>query len=210
MVKAIFWDNDGILVNTEELYFQANREIFSAIGIILTKERFIDFFLIQGKGAWHLAAERGFTKTEIEELRTKRNNLYSKLLSETKLLIDGAADVVSRLHGKYKMGLVTSCRRNHLEVIHANTSLLKYFNFIITSDECNKTKPDPAPYLMALEISGFKKDECIVIEDSERGLLSASAAGLKCIVIPTELTRNGNFKNAYRVLGNIQEVLTIL
>jgi HAD superfamily hydrolase (TIGR01509 family) len=210
MIKAIFWDNDGILVNTEELYFKSNREIFSSIGITLTKEIFIEFFLVQGKGAWHLAAEKGFTKTEIEELRTKRNKRYSELLSQGNLLIEGAAEVLGKLNGKYKMGLVTSSRRNHLELIHYNTGLLNYFDFIITSDECSKTKPDPAPYLLAVEKSGFKKEECIVIEDSERGLLAASSAGLKCILIPTELTRNGSFKNAYKVLGNIQEILTIL
>jgi HAD superfamily hydrolase (TIGR01509 family) len=210
MIKAIFWDNDGILVNTEELYFNANRQIFSTIGITLTKEKFIEFFLVQGKGAWHLAEEKGFNINEIEILRQKRNELYTDMLHKGNLLLDGASDVLSMLHDKYKMGLVTSCRRNHLEVIHKNTELLKYFDFIITSDECKITKPDPAPYLMAVEKSGLKKEECIVIEDSERGLLAASAAGLKCIVIPTSLTRNGNFKNAFMILKNIKEVLQIL
>jgi HAD superfamily hydrolase (TIGR01509 family) len=166
--------------------------------------------LVQGKGAWHLAEEKGFNINEIEILRQKRNELYTDMLHKGNLLLDGASDVLSMLHDKYKMGLVTSCRRNHLEVIHKNTELLKYFDFIITSDECKITKPDPAPYLMAVEKSGLKKEECIVIEDSERGLLAASAAGLKCIVIPTSLTRNGNFKNAFMIIKNIKEVLQIL
>jgi len=210
MIKAIFWDNDGVLVNTEELYFKANRQILSTIGIKLTKEKFIEFFLIQGRGAWHLAEEKGLIKNEIEILRQKRNNLYIEMLLNGNLIIKGVAGVLSRLQVKYRMGLVTSCRRNHMEVIHKNTALLKYFDFIITSDECKITKPDPAPYLMAVEKSGLKKEECIVIEDSERGLLAASAAGLKCIVIPTGLTRGGNFKNAFMILNNIEEVLQIL
>ncbi len=210
MIKAIFWDNDGILVNTEELYFKANRQILSTIGITITKEKFIQFFLIQGRGAWHLAEEKGITKNEIEALRQKRNKLYTEMLLNGNLIIKDVPGVLSRLGAKYKMGLVTSCRRNHLEVIHKNTELLKYFDFIITSDECKITKPDPAPYLMAVEKSGLKKEECIVIEDSERGLLAASAAELKCIVIPTSLTRNGNFKNAFMILKNIKEVLQIL
>lgn len=210
MIKAIFWDNDGVLVNTEELYFKANRQILSTIGIKLTKEKFIEFFLIQGRGAWHLAEEKGFSKNEIEILRQKRNELYTDLLHKGNLLIDGVSDVLKLLHGKYKMGLVTSCRRNHLEVIHKNTGLLKYFDFIITSDECKITKPDPAPYLLAVQTSGFKKEECIAIEDSERGLLAAAAAGLKCIVIPTELTKNCKFENAYKMLKGIHEILKIL
>jgi HAD superfamily hydrolase (TIGR01509 family) len=210
MIKAVFWDNDGILVNTEELYFKANRQILSAIGITLTRENFIEFFLIQGRGAWHLAEEKGITENGIEALRQKRNHLYTGMLCNGNLIIKGVPGVLSRLGAKYKMALVTSCRNSHLEVIHKNTGLLKYFDFIITSDECKITKPDPAPYLMAVEKSELKKEECIVIEDSERGLLAATAAGLKCIVIPTGLTRNGNFKNAYMILKNIKEILQIL
>jgi HAD superfamily hydrolase (TIGR01509 family) len=210
MIKAIFWDNDGVLVNTENLYFEANRRILSAIGIPLTRENFIQFFLIRGKGAWHLAEQKGFTKDEIEVLRQKRNILYTEMLSKGNLIFNGVQNVLKDLHVKYKMALVTSCRAHHLEVIHKSTGLLKYFNFIITSDECNRTKPDPAPYLMALGKSGFNKEECIVIEDSERGLLAATAAGLKCIVIPTELTKNGNFKAAFKVLKKIEELRNIL
>ena len=125
------------------------------------------------------------------------------MLYNGNLIIKDVPGALSRLRPKYKMGLVTSCRRNHLEVIHKNTELLKYFDFIITSDECKITKPDPAPYLLAVEKSGFKKEECIAIEDSERGLLAASAAGLKCIIIPTGLTQDGNFNNAFVILKNI-------
>ena len=139
MIKAIFWDNDGILVNTEELYFKTNRQILSTIGITLTKEKFIQFFLIQGRGAWHLAEKKGITKDEIEALRQKRNHLYTDMLCNGNLIIKEVPDVLSRLRIKYKMGLVTSCRRNHLEIIHKNTELLKYFDFIITSDECKIT-----------------------------------------------------------------------
>ena len=63
---------------------------------------------------------------------------------------------------------------------------------------------------MAVEKSGLKKEECIVIEDSERGLLAASAAGLKCIVIPTGLTQDGNFRNAFMIFKDIKEILQIL
>ena len=51
MIKAIFWDNDGILVDTERLYFLATQRVLATVGVSLTKEQYIELFLVQGKGA---------------------------------------------------------------------------------------------------------------------------------------------------------------
>lgn len=108
------------------------------------------------------------------------------------------------------MGIVTSSRKEHFEIIHRSSGLLKYFDFFLTGEHYTKFKPNPEPYLLAVERSGCKKEECLAIEDSERGLTSAKSAGIYCYVIPTELTRGGNFSSADKVLGNIKEIITEL
>jgi HAD superfamily hydrolase (TIGR01509 family) len=210
MIKAIFWDNDGILVDTEHLYFLATKQTLAVTGIELTEEQYLDLFLVQSKGAWHLAEEKGVSLQEISRLRKERDLLYSKLLGQETLVINGVEEVLKNLHGKYLMGIVTSSKKNHFELIHTNTGFLKYFDFVITEADFTRSKPDPEPYLLALERSGFKKEECIAIEDSERGLRAAHAAGIKCLVLPGKLTGKGNFEKAYKVLNNIAEVLSEL
>ena len=210
MVKAIFWDNDGVLVDTERLFFSATQKILATVGVILTKEQYIDLVLIQGKGAWHLAREKGVSPGYIEHLRNERDTLYSKLLSQDCKIIEGTKEVLEALHERYVMGIVTSSRKNHFELIHRSSGLLKYFNFFLTGDDYTKFKPNPEPYLLAVEKSGCKKEECVAIEDSERGLRSAKSAGIRCMVIPNELTKNGNFAEADNVLHNITEVLQSL
>jgi HAD superfamily hydrolase (TIGR01509 family) len=108
------------------------------------------------------------------------------------------------------MGIVTSSRKDHFEIIHRSTGLLKYFDFLLTGEDYTKFKPNSEPYLLAVERSGCKKDECLAIEDSERGLISARSAGIHCYIIPTELTRCGNFSSADKVLGNIKEIISEL
>ena len=210
MLKAIFWDNDGVLVNTEHIYFEATQRILATIGIPLTPEQYLEMFLVQGKGAWHLAEERGFTAAEIEALRNQRNILYGQLLAEAPLVIDGVDRVLESLHGRYLMGVVTSSRKDHFEVIHRNTGLLKYFDFVLTGEDYARVKPAPEPYLKAIEKSGCGPEACLAIEDSLRGLTSAKAAGIKCIVVPTSLTRTSRFDAADRVLENVHELLTFL
>jgi len=108
------------------------------------------------------------------------------------------------------MAVVTSSRRVHFEIIHRRSGLLKYFDFVITGEDCPTYKPDPGPYLLATARSGFRKEECLAIEDSQRGLLAAKRAGIGCFMIPTELTRGGNFSSADRVLSSISEVPSAL
>ena len=210
MIKAILWDNDGILVDTERLYFLATRQVLAAIGINLTQEIYVEFFLNQGKGAWHLAEERGIAPEEIARLRNERDARYSRLLCEEALVIDGVETTLNALSRKYVMGIVTSSQRDHFELIHQSTGLLKYFDFVITSDNYTRFKPDPEPYLVAVERTGFGKDECLAVEDSERGLASATGAGVKCLVIPHELTRVCSFTGAYKILNNVREVASEL
>lgn len=183
MIKAILWDNDGVLVDTEHLYFLVTQQILATVGVTLTQEMYIDLFLIQGKGAWNLAEAKGITPVHIIELRNQRNAEYIKLLCSQARIIEGVEDVLNTLYGKYLMGVVTSSRREHFELIHRSTGLMKYFAFALTGEDYSKFKPDPEPYLIAVQKTGFEKEECIAIEDSERGLASATAAGLKCIIV---------------------------
>lgn len=209
MIKAIFWDNDGVLVDTEKLYFKASKLTFAKVGIDLTSEMYVEYFLKQSHGTWHLAKELDYSDETISELRNERNQLFSKLLETEIEIFDGAESILRELYGRVKMGIVTSSRKDHFEIIHKQTGFLKYFDYIVTSEEVKNTKPDPEPYLKALELSRMKKEECIVIEDSERGLRSAIAAGLKCYIVPTPLTINSDFSGAEKIVNNIKEILSL-
>ncbi len=203
-IKWIFFDNDGILVDTESLYFQANREVLGSIGIDLTPELFMQVSMQQGRSTFVLAAERGVEPATLDRLHDIRNNRYAQLLSNGVPIMDGVKETLNELDRKVSMGIVTSCRKLHFDLIHQQTGLLDYFDFIITTEDVHHTKPDPEPYLLALERGGRPASECLVIEDSERGLAAAKAAGIDCIVIPNRLTAGGNFDGALAVIENIR------
>jgi HAD superfamily hydrolase (TIGR01509 family) len=207
MIKAIFWDNDGVLVDTEGLYYLATRQVLETVGVSLTKEQYVELLLVQGKPPWYLAAEKGVTPDEMERLRDRRNDIYTELLQRENIIIDGAQEVIEELSKKYIMGIVTSSRPDHFEVIHRRTGFLKYFQFAITLGDYSRSKPNPEPYLKALERSGFRADECLVVEDSERGLTAAKEAGIRCIVIPNEFTRGCNFTGAHKVMETLKDLL---
>jgi HAD superfamily hydrolase (TIGR01509 family) len=208
--KAILWDNDGVLVDTEHLYRDATRRIMAGAGFELSDEQYRELFLSQNHGAWHLLAEQGHTESAITRMRAQRDDLYSELLRERNHTISGVEEVLQSLHGRYAMGVVTSSQRTHFEIIHAVTGLLRYFDFVLTREDYANSKPDPEPYLAGIARTGLRADECIAVEDTPRGLTAAIGAGLKCIVIPNALTAGADFSAAHAVLRDIRELPAVL
>lgn len=206
MTRAIFWDNDGVLVDTEHLYFEATRQVLAQAGLALTEDIYVELFLRQGRGVWHVMEERGALPEEIDRLREERNALYAHLIDQAPRLIDGVTEVLEALHGKFVMGVVTSSRKDHFDVIHRSTGVLKYFDFVLAAGDYPRGKPAPDPYLLAVERSGVDPNDCIAVEDSERGLQAAVLAGLKCLIVPSRLTQGCMFPGAHKILTSVREV----
>ena len=210
MIRAVLWDNDGVLVDTEALYFDATREVLASVGAELTRDLFVRTSLEEGRSAFDLARERGTTEDEVKRLRSRRDERYSAFLRLGVPVFDGAEEVLSRLHGRVRMGVVTSAHREHFDLIHRSTGLVRYFDFVLAREDYESSKPHPDPYLAALERHGLRAEESVVIEDSVRGLLAARGAGIRCIVVPNALTRQGRFDGAHAVVGNLREAETEL
>ena len=178
---TILWDNDGVLVDTEGLYFRATQEVLRTADVPLTAEQFKEISLRRGESTFVLAVERGITDDEIARLRAERDRRYAELLGSQSWAIDGAEEVLRALHGQVRMGVVTSARKVHFETAHASTGLRQYLDFVLTREDYQHTKPHPEPYLTAMARHDLRPKDCIVVEDSERGLAAATAAGLPCL-----------------------------
>src|SRR5208337_4642487 len=104
---TVLWDNDGVLVDTEGLYFRATQTVLATVGIRLTPEQFIDISLRQGQSTFKLAAEQGIPTDTIACLRAERDRLYVRFLQTEPCLIHGVEETLLSLHGRVRMGVVT-------------------------------------------------------------------------------------------------------
>jgi HAD superfamily hydrolase (TIGR01509 family) len=120
-------------------------------------------------------------------------------------LVPGVFDLVRRLAERYRLAIVTSAEPEPFARSHARTGLLPFFELVLTRADTIRAKPDPDPYLLAVRRLGLPGARCLVIEDSERGLRAAKAAGLACWVVPSGLTRGSDFGAADAVLPNLGE-----
>lgn len=206
MKRAILWDNDGVLVDTEHLYFQATREVLAPAGVNLTEDLYRELLLVQAKGAWHLAAERGVGPEEIADLKRARDARYGELLETEPILLPDSLETLRRLHSRFRMAIVTSSQRQHFGIIHRRTGMLDLVEFTIANGDYTHSKPDPEPYQVALTRLGLPPEACVVVEDSERGLTAARGAGIDCYIVPTALTRGSDFSGAVKVLAHVPDV----
>jgi HAD superfamily hydrolase (TIGR01509 family) len=206
MFDGIFWDNDGVLMETEHLYYQANAAVLARVGVALTLDDFCHISLRRGESVLDLADGAG----NAEVLRQERDALYFRLLGEEARVYPGVQQTLEQLHGRLPMAIVTSCRRENFMQMHRASGLLGYFDFVLTREGYAMSKPDPEPYLTACARAGLDPARCLAVEDSERGVTSAARAGLTVAAIPGVMNRGGDFGAARWLLEGIHELPELL
>ena len=189
---------------------EASRSVLAERGIDLPEADYVELFMRRNRGLLHYGEVHGWSADDLRGLRARRNDLYAAMLEREPLVCPGVEETLAALQGRVRMAIVTSSRRDHFDIIHSRTGLLRYFDFVLTDGDYSASKPDPAPYLAAIARAGVDPASCLVVEDSERGLASALAAGLRCAIVPSRLTRGSQFEGASRVLDDVGDVVRMI
>ena len=209
MKKYILFDHDGVLVDTEHWYFMSNKQALSELGIELDKEQYLNN-MAKGISSWELARSMDIDESIIAEQRVRRNLYYQNYLKKEDIEISGVEYLLSELSKDYKMAIITTSKRNDFELIHRDRNIVQYMDFVLAREDYNNAKPHPEPYLAGLEKFGGLKKETLIIEDSERGLKSAVAAGIDCAVVYNEFTKTHDFLKATHRIRSLSELPTLL
>jgi HAD superfamily hydrolase (TIGR01509 family) len=188
---------------------EANRLKLAELGIALAKDDYLRD-MASGVSAWERAVAAGISNDEIEMHKAGRNDLYQGFLQHSEIEIDGVESVLEQLSKNYAMAIVTTSRKADFELIHRDRNICRYMSFVLTKGDYKQSKPHPHPYLTALERFNASKDETVVVEDSERGLRAAVAAGIDCIVVKNDFVRGQDLSTAtHRIetLSMLQDLL---
>ncbi len=209
MRKYILWDHDGVLVDTEYWFFRATQMSFAELSINLDQQTYLEYQSI-GRSTWDIVREAGISEPSIKEQRKRRYQIYRQFLKREDIEIPNVPDVLAKLAGNYRMAIVTMSRREDFNLIHESRNIMSYMEFVLTVEDHSTPKPNPDPYLTAMNRFGATSNECIIIEDSLRGLNAALAANIDCIIVKNPFTGNSNFTGAYKVLDSIVELPSFL
>jgi HAD superfamily hydrolase (TIGR01509 family) len=209
--RYILWDNDGVLVDTEQWYFKATQRALGELGVHLDEKTYQER-MVRGASSWELAAQAGIDPERIAAKRQQRNAYYQAHLAQETIEIPGVEQVLAKLarDNKVNMAIVTTSTRANFDLIHRRGNLLRFMDFVLTREDYVSSKPDPEPYLLALSRFGASADECLAVEDSQRGLQAAIAAGIDCAVVYNAFTERHDFSGATHLLGSIRDLPGII
>ena len=209
MRKFLLWDQDGVLVDTERWFFVATQECLRELGVALDQATYLQY-MAAGRSCWELALDHGQSDVVIAEKRRERDRRYQSYLATKDITIEGVLETLHVLCQQYRMAIVSTSKRADVTLIHRSRVLLPFFEFVLTIEDYAQPKPAPDPYLKALHRFGAVAKEAVAIEDSARGLRSAIAAGVDCVVVCNAFTASQDFSGAWRMLHAIRELAGIL
>jgi len=194
MLRAVIFDFDGVIADSEPLHFEAFRRVLAERGVELSKEQYYGDYLgysdVDCIKEMNRDFELSLDRSGCDELLYQKSVVFDELAAKSNTIIDGAAEFIDMLRGNGIMIAVCSGSLSD-EILLAlkSSGFADAFETIIAADDVSAGKPDPEGYLLALnrlnESGGqsIAADDCVVIEDSHWGLESARGAGMHTIAI---------------------------
>ncbi|MDQ6423359.1 HAD family hydrolase [Paenibacillus sp. LHD-117] len=191
MIKAIIFDFDGTIIDTETAWYYAFRDAYLEHGVELGVEQYsqcLGTSLQLFNPYEYLMTELGLPiDKEVFKARIRADHTARMDLEEVR---DGVRDYLRQAkEAGLRIGLATSSDRAWIDKYMDRLGIRDYFEVIRCADDVSKVKPDPELYLSALEALGVRADEAVAIEDSPNGARAAVAAGMHCVIVPNTLTK---------------------
>jgi len=215
MLKAVIFDFDGVITDSEVLHFRAFNSVLNAYGVELnTQEYYKSYLGFSDVDCFKFLIQQGrlgITENEIPLLVVKKTAIYEDLAKNEGKLIEGVRDFLAMLdQNDIAMGICSGALLPEIEMILEDANLRDHFQTIVSAEHVKKGKPDPEGFLLALKRINAKRPdpvkpaECVVIEDAHWGLQAATSAGMHTVGV-TNSYEAGRLK-AEIVVGNLKEL----
>jgi HAD superfamily hydrolase (TIGR01509 family) len=220
MLKAVIFDVDGTLAETEEIHRNSFNRAFKTAGLNWYWDTVIYAQLLTTTGGKEriarFIAEQNLPQIPVEAiaaLHLTKNQFYAETLAQGGLqLRPGVAQTIKNAKGaNLKLGIATTTSRSNLGALLRccfGTGGENIFDVHVCGEDVKRKKPDPEVYLRCLQRLGIASHEALAIEDSSVGLKAACAAGIKTIITPSVYTLTENFTGAVEVLNDLEKFNT--
>ena len=213
MIKAVIFDMDGTLIDSQPIWYQVSTDFFQKNGFPVTMD---DMIKLTGspvaKLVDYVLQAYGQKDKERAQLITGLMDYAVSEILAAKPLLPNVKDVLAQLKQQgIKIAVASASPRNMLQGIVDSCGIAEYFDYLVSAEELDYNKPHPAVYLHAAQQLGVSVAECFAVEDSVLGMISGKAASMKTVVIPAQAEwDDSRWALADFKLANIAELPTLL
>ena len=210
MIKALIFDMDGTLVDSERVHWQAWHDTLQVYAMKVPE--FSDFGRYVGVSDEQMALDftaSGGAGVSPAQLVAEKRAAYLTLVPQINM-VAGVREIISRYQGRYRMAVASSSPYDELIAILEHHRLQEYFEDVVGGDMVAKKKPDPEIYLSVTARLGLSPHECVAFEDSGSGVAAAKRAGLAAVAVPHTMSLNHDFSEADIRLESLLEVDDLL
>jgi len=215
MLQAVLFDFNGVIIDDEHLQYGSEMEVLAAEeGIQITREQYFERYLGLDDAAFFLAVlrDQGRVRTlaEIQPLMRRKVEVYLGYLDQGIRLFPGVEALVRDLAAEVPLAICSGAPRQEIETVLAMAGLTDCFTEVVTAQEVEKGKPDPAIFLegwrrLRRNATQLSPAGCLVIEDSPRGVQAARAAGMASLAV-TNSSSAAHLAQADRVVHSLEQV----
>ena len=217
MLKAVIFDFDGVIADSEALHYKALNAVFNRYGVDVPKDLHWQKYLGYSDRENIEAVNRDYTMwmddAKIRELIDEKKVVFDELVADGSIIIDGVATFIQRLiDGGIRRAICSGALRSDIDLMLAGIDFKDAFEAIVTADDVTHGKPDPEGYQLALnmlnqnEANPIQANQCIVIEDSHWGLEAAAAAGMRPIAVTNTYSRGELEQGGRKVVDRLDEL----
>ena len=205
MVSTIIFDLDGLLSDTETLHMKAYQSVLKKYGISLGEIEYQNHWIRDGLGIKDYVHINNL-QFSADKLREEKAIIYQHLLDCELNEMPGAKILLEKLFKRKRLALASSSYKMDVLKVLNNLQIINYFEVIATGSDVKNAKPKPDILIYAANLLNVNKAECIVIDDAEKGIIAAHAAGMRSIAIPNKFTQDNNFQLATYIIDSLSEV----
>jgi HAD superfamily hydrolase (TIGR01509 family) len=204
--RAVVFDLDGLMFNTEELYQEVGSKLLRRRGHVFTQDLLDRMMGRPSHVALQIMIDTHTLRATVEELLAETDEIFPEILRTRLAPMPGLVELMGALeqHGIPK-GIATSSRRSFVEHVLGVFGYQPRFSPILTSEDITHGKPHPEIYLKAADRLGIEPGETVVLEDSENGCKAAVAAGTITVAVPGEHSRRHDFAGATLVADSLRD-----
>jgi len=216
MLKAVIFDFDGVVCDSELLHYKALNAVFNKCGLDIPKEvhwqTYLGYNDLDNVEAVNRDYSMDWSGQQIQQLIDEKKVIFDDLITKERVIIAGVPEFIQRLiEGSIRRAICSGALRSDIDLMLAGTEFQNAFETIVAADDVTRGKPDPEGYLLALDNlnqSGdpLKACECVVIEDSHWGLEAAAAAGMHPVAVTNTYPRTALNGKAEKIVDRLDEL----